>query len=169
MITLPAAAFALGALTLVQIAQTGFADTIVSDVEISVRQVRPSSGSDPETRSARRVETTIELIEGRQTRFFFDDDGPLYFGSLFRAGTDGDGRSVSVEITASRTQEAEEVLYDLIVTLVDADGEVLGDALNPRLLSQAGESVQMTLGVDGPEDMDDWLDIRLTPQIVRAQ
>ena len=74
-----------------------------------------------------------------------------------------------MEITASRTQEAEEVLYDLIVTLVDADGEVLGDALNPRLLSQAGESVQMTLGVDGPEDMDDWLDIRLTPQIVRAQ
>lgn len=168
MIALPVAAAAFGALALFNTAQTALADAIVSDVAISVRQARPPAGDEPATRSARRVETTLELIEGRRTRFFFDDDGPLYFGPQFSAGAGEDGQSVQVEITASRTGVDGQVLYDLLVTLVDAQGEVMGEVLNPRLLTEAGGTAQMTLGMDGPGDMDDWLEISLTPQLESA-
>lgn len=162
--TLIPLAATFGALALFNTAQTAMAEAIVSDVAISVRQARPPAGGEPATRSSRRMETTLELVEGRRTRFFFDDDGPLYFGPQFNAGTGGDGQSVQVEITASRAGAGDQVLYDLTVTLVNAEGLTIGEVLNPRLLSQSGETVRMTLGLDGPGTLDDWLEISLTPQ-----
>jgi hypothetical protein len=166
MITLPLAAAAFGALALFNTAQTALADAIVSDVEISVRQARPPANGEPAARSSQRMKTTLELAEGRRTRFFFDDDGPLYFGPHFNAGAGEDGQSVQVEITASRTEAVGQVLYDLTVTLVNGEGRTMGEAINPRLLSQAGETVRMSLGLDGPGELDDWLEISLTPQPV---
>ena len=129
----------------------------------SVRQARPPANGEPAARSSQRMKTTLELAEGRRTRFFFDDDGPLYFGPHFNAGAGEDGQSVQVEITASRTEAVGQVLYDLTVTLVNGEGRTMGEAINPRLLSQAGETVRMSLGLDGPGELDDWLEISLTP------
>lgn len=103
------------------------------------------------------MKTTLELAEGHPARFFFDDDGPFYFSAQLNAGAGEDGQSVQVKNTASRAEAVGQVLYDLTVTLVNGEGRTMGEAINPRLLSQAGETVRMSLGLDGPGELDDWL------------
>ena len=136
------------------------ADAVHSMVDMSVSEI----SADGTELKRRRLSTEILLQEGVAAIFTFDDVGPARFAGFFPGVEPAAGQAVRVAVTAHRSEEPAGVQYHVSMSMRDADGEALGEPIEPRLVVAPGQPAEITIGYDGPGEADEMITLLLTPK-----
>ncbi|WP_394694728.1 hypothetical protein [Hyphobacterium sp.] len=133
---------------------------INTDVDLQFHYVDESG-----TLSRRRMSAQLDMELGETVSMYVNDDGPLSIASFFDAPESMEGSRIRIDLTARAASVDDQVTYNAILRLIGADGEFVGEPIEPELTVKYGSQAEIVIGFEVFGASDEMLEISLQPNV----